>query len=142
MKMISAKRVAARHMNVGVSKILVDSSKTKEIKEAITGDDIKSLISQGAFKKEVKGHSRGRARVLALKKKKGLKKGAGKRKGTKNARRDLKGLWLKKVRSQRAYIKILFDEKKIDRKVYHDLYRKVKGGFFRTKSHIDVYLKK
>ena len=142
MKMNSAKRLAARFLNVGATKVKVDGSKLKEVKEAMTGDDIKGLIGDKTFTKNATGQSRGRARALAEKKKKGRKKGIGKRKGTMKARTNPKELWLKKVRAQRLYIKKLLAEEKVDSKSYRDLYRKVKGGFFRTKSHIDVYLSK
>jgi large subunit ribosomal protein L19e len=142
MKMISAKKLAAKYLKVGTTKVWVDQSKLKEIKEAITGEDIKKLIGEGAFKKQLQGQSRGRARELLKKKQAGRKKGPGTRKGTAKARIKPKEQWLKKVRSQRVFIKTLLDEEKVDNKGYRDLYRKVKGGFFRSKAHISTYINK
>ena len=127
---------------MGKSRIYIDPSKLKEVKEAITGDDIKGLIADKAFKKTGVGHSRGRARILLVKKQKGRKRGLGKRKGSVKARTNPKEMWLKKVRAQRKYIRKLLEDEKIDKKIYRDLYLKIKGGFFRTKAHIDNYLSK
>lgn len=142
MKMSSAKRIAARKLNVGVSRLKVDPTATKKIKEAITGVDIENLIKEGVFKFSGKGQSRGRARVLLAKKKKGRQKGIGSRKGTRNARTNKHKLWILRVRAQRKYILKLLQEQKIDSLQYRDLYNKIKGGFFRSKSHIDSYLSK
>lgn len=142
MKMSSAKKLAARNLNVGISRVKVNPEKIKEIKEAITGEDIKALIGERAFAKTGKGHSRGRARVLKIKKKKGLRKGPGTKRGTANARNNRKLQWLTKVRAQRKYVKELLAGKKIERDVYWELYNKIKGGFFRSRSHIDIYLAK
>lgn len=143
MKMKSARKLASRYLNVGRSKVKIDAGKAKEIKEAITGEDIKGLITNGSFTKSKEaGQSRGRARVLLLKKQKGRKRGPGKKRGTLKTRIDSKRLWLIKVRSQRDFIKKLYEEKTIDKESYRDLYGKVKGGFFRNKAHINTYITK
>ncbi len=142
MKMNSAKRLVSKYLNVGTSRVKVDPEKAKAIKDAITGEDLKALIKDGVFEKAGVGHSRGRARILALKKKAGRKRGQGTRRGLASARTNPKQLWLKKVRSQRVYLKKLLDENKVDKPKYRELYRKIKGGFFRSKAHIDVYISK
>lgn len=140
--MKSAKRIVARKLNIGTSKLKVAPDSQKRIKEAITGQDLDALINENLFDVERKGQSKGRSRILKEKKKKGRKKGIGTRKGKKNARMDLHALWIKKVRAQRKYILELLDTKKIDKLKYRDLYKKIKGGFFRSKTHIDSYLSK
>ncbi len=142
MNMKSAKRIAAKKMNVGKSRVSVKPDALKKIKEAITGMDLENLIKEKIFHKKGQSQSKGRARILLEKKKKGRRKGPGTRKGTKNARTDRHEMWIRKVRSQRTYIVKLLEDKKIDKKQYRDLYNKIKGGFFRSKSHIDSYLKK
>lgn len=141
MNMSSAKRLASRYLNVGISRVKYFGDLGK-VKEAITGDDIKNLVSEGIFTKVGQGHSRGRARINLEKKKSGRSRGPGKRKGSVKARTDPKDKWLKKVRSQRKFIKKLLLEGNVDNKVYRSLYRKIKGGFFRDKSHINVFLGK
>lgn len=140
--MRSAKRIVARKMNVGTTRLTVDPKASKKIKEAITGQDLDTLITESIFGKKGQGQSMGRARVLKEKKKKGRKSGKGTKRGKKNARVDLHGLWIKKIRSQRKYILELLAAKTIDKVKYRDLYNKAKGGFFRSKAHIDSYLSK
>jgi large subunit ribosomal protein L19e len=142
MNINSAKRIVAKKLNVGKSKIKVDNAAQKKIKEAITSADLESLVQEGSFKKKGVGQSRGRARILLEKKKKGRRKGQGTRRGKANARSNTHDAWIKKVRSQRKYILELLKSTKVDNKQYRDLYNKVKGGFFRSKSHIDSYLSK
>ena len=143
MNVRSAKRIVAKKLNVGTSKVKIDTGASKKIKEAITGQDLEGLIKEGTFTKRTnESQSMGRARILKEKKKKGRKKGKGTRRGKINARQDLHALWITKIRSQRKYILTLLSEKKIDNIIYRDLYRKAKGGFFRSKSHIDSYLAK
>lgn len=142
MNIKSAKRIVAKKLNVGKSKIKIDNSAQKKIKEAITSVDLDALVQEGSFKKKGVGQSRGRARLLLEKKKKGRRKGQGTRRGKANARASTHDAWIKKVRAQRKYILELLANTKIDKKQYRDLYNKVKGGFFRSKSHIDSYLNK
>ena len=142
MKVSSARRIAAKYLNVGTSRVKINPDETSKLKDVITGEDVKGLIAEKVFTKVGQGHSRGRARILLIKKRKGRKRGEGKKKGGKKARTNPKKLWLIKVRSQRNYIKVLLEEEKINPKSYRDLYNKVKGGFFRSKAHIDIYLSK
>jgi len=143
MNVTSARRIVAKKLNVGKTKVKISTDASKKIKEAITGQDLENLIKEGLFSKKTNlSQSKGRARILKEKKKKGLRKGKGTRRGKKNARQDLHTLWIKKIRSQRKYILTLLTEKKIDKTIYRDLYNKAKGGFFRSKSHIDSYLNK
>jgi len=140
--MKSAKRIVAKKLNVGISRIAVKPDSQKKVKETITGQDLDGLIKETIFVTKGKGQSKGRARILKEKKIKGRRKGQGTRKGKKNARMDLHALWIKRVRAQRKYILKLLKDEKIDKKRYRDLYNKIKGGFFRSKAHIDSYLSK
>ncbi|PIU22340.1 MAG: 50S ribosomal protein L19e [Candidatus Diapherotrites archaeon CG08_land_8_20_14_0_20_30_16] len=142
MNMKSARRIVARKRDVGISRLKVDSSALKKIKEAITGSDLETLMKDNVFTIKGKGQSKGRARVLKAKKRLGRRKGKGTRRGTRNSRTKFHENWIKKVRAQRKYILELSKNKKIDKEKYRDLYKKIKGGFFRSKGHIDSYLSK
>lgn len=141
MKLNVQKRLAADALKCGLARIKFDSTRLSEIKEAITKYDIKALVNTGAIKKEhKKGVSRGRARVAAKKKSKGRRRGHGSRKGRATARTHKKEEWMNRVRLQRKFLKSLKDGEKIDNKTYRALYRKSKGGFFRSKRHIKLYI--
>ncbi|MBW2966048.1 50S ribosomal protein L19e, partial [Candidatus Woesearchaeota archaeon] len=82
MKLNLQKRLAAQILKCGEKKICMDTSRLEDIKEAITKADIRSLVSEGVIKrKQSNAASRVRARKIAVQKRKGRRKGAGKRKG-------------------------------------------------------------
>ena len=135
------RRLAADVLNCSPKDVRFEESKLKEIKEAITRTDIRVLVAQGIIKKSTKSEaSRGRARENHIQKVKGNRKGQGSRKGTKNARESTKELWMNKVRSQRELIRDLKERNKISNETFRDLYLKVKGGFFRNKRHIKLFI--
>ncbi len=136
------KNLAANVMKIGKNRVRLDPEKGEDIAVAITRDDIRGLIEDGAIKKiQKKGVSRGRARERDVKRAYGHRKGHGKRKGAKNARSSKKGRWMKTVRAQRRYLRRLRDGEEIDRSDYRMLYNKSKGGEFRSIRLLDTYIK-
>jgi large subunit ribosomal protein L19e len=135
------KKVASAVLKCSPKRVVFDSDELESIKEAITRSDIKSLISEGTIaKKQKKGVSRARANVIKRQKAKGQRKGHGSRKGKATARTPKKEKWMAKVRAQREFIKTLKDSELIDNSVYRNIYLKSKGGFFRSRRHIKLYL--
>ena len=142
MKLKLQKRLAKVVAKAGGKRIKLDPSATTEIKEAITKADVRALISDGIITvKPASGVSRARARKRHIQKKKGRQKGHGKRKGKKTARTPRKRSWINKIRPQRAILKELKKKKLLDSKTYRMLYLRAKGGFFRSKRHLMLYLK-
>jgi len=141
MKLNLQKKLAAQILKCGKKKVSLDTNRLEDIKEAITKTDIRSLISEGAIKRK-KGNalSRVRARKIAVQKRKGRRKGAGKRKGKKTARLSKKNSWIGRIRTQRNFLKELKEKGAITSLVYRLLYLKSKGGFFRSKRHIKLYI--
>ncbi|MBT3814112.1 50S ribosomal protein L19e [Candidatus Woesearchaeota archaeon] len=139
--MKSKKRLAGEILKVSPKKISFVADALEDIKKAITRSDLRGLI---AIKKIVKSRknqqSRARARKIATQKRKGRQKGQGSKKGAKHATVTKKEKWMAKVRIQRRLLKELRDKKLISTGNYRLLYRKVKGGFFRNKRHIKLYL--
>ncbi len=136
------KRLASIVMNCGPGRIRFDPSKLTEIKEAITKFDIKRLINKGLiYKVQSQGVSRARAKKADIQKRKGRQSGQGSRKGKVTARHNPKTQWIANIRSQRELIKKLRDNKIVDQEGYRTLYRKAKGGFFRSTNHIKIYIK-
>lgn len=135
------RRLAADVLNCAPKDVRFEEERLKDIKEAITKVDIRSLIKQGFIGKVKKSEaSRARARVKHTQKVAGKQKGHGSRKGTKKARGADKTEWMNKVRSQRDLIKELREKTLIAPKTFRELYSKVKGGFFRNKRHIKLYI--
>lgn len=142
MKLKMQKRLAADILGVGKSRVWIDSDRAAEVSTAITRGDIRQLIDDGAIKaKPQKSTSRGEARKRQDQKKEGRQSGPGTRQGSKQSRKSKKEKWIGKVRSLRQKLRELRDDGIINSSSYRELYRKVKGGAFRSKSHLETYLK-
>ncbi len=141
MKLNVQKRLSASILKSSKKRIKFDQDSLEDIKEAITKDDIRGLIKNRMIIKEnKKGVSRARANEKKAKKARGQKKGHGKRKGKKTARMPKKELWMAKIRKQREFLRELKDKGLVSTKTYRMLYLKAKGGFFRSKRHLKLYI--
>jgi len=135
------KRLAAQILKSSKNDIWLDANRLDEIKEAITKADIKSLIGDKAIKcKKRRGISRYRIRKKEEQKRKGRRSGPGSIKGSKHARLRKKEGWINHIRIQRIFLRNLRDKDVIDKSSYRSLYMKSKGGFFRSKRHIKLYI--
>jgi large subunit ribosomal protein L19e len=140
MKITLQRRLAADILKCSEKRVWFDEDRLDDIKESITKQDIKELINEGVVRqKPVKSISRGRARQAKGQKAKGHRKGHGSRKGKKGARLPRKVMWMSKIRVQRNFLKELREKGHILKSVYRNLYRKAKGGFFRSRRHIKIY---
>jgi large subunit ribosomal protein L19e len=137
------KRLASEIMDVGIGRVYIDPERLEDVKQAITRQDIRSLIRDGAIKKRlVKGSSKGRIRKRLAQRRKGRQKGPGHRKGTENARFPKKKRWMGKVRAQRKFLKLMREKQMLSSSEYRKLYLRVKGGFFRSVAHLKLHTKK
>lgn len=137
MKLTQIKKIAAKILKTGQTKIWINPEKTKEVKEAMTKEDIKKLIKEKIIlKRKDNEQSRGRARILKEKKKKGRKTGKGKKTGTKKARTNKKTTWIKNVRAQRKTLKKMKEEGTETEITYRQIYKRIKGGYFKGKKYI------
>ena len=133
--------MASKALKIGKNRVWIDPEKGEDIEEAITREEIRKLISEGTIKAAPQiGVSRGRARIIHAKRKKGLKKGMGSRKGRKTARMPRKELWKRRIRAIRSYLKDLRDRRVIQRNIYRRLYLLAKGGVFRDVAHVEQYI--
>jgi large subunit ribosomal protein L19e len=141
MKLVTQKRLASKIMDCSARRIKFDPDRLSDIKEAITRFDISSLIKQGAITRiPVKGVSRVRAKKRQIQKRKGNRRGTGKRKGKATARQPKKRTWINAIRLQRKFLKTMRDKAIITSKIHSSLYKKAKGGFFRSKQHLKIYM--
>lgn len=136
------RRIAAELLDCGQGRVWIDPLHTDEVAEAVTRADIRALIKKGVVAAAQKqGVARGRARKLAIQKKKGRRKGPGSRKGAKGARDPRKRRWIRTIRPIRRTLSELRDQKKITPSQYRVYYLKAKGGAFRSKAHLVAHLK-
>lgn len=132
----SKKRLAARVTGVGIHRIRFDSDHLSDIADAITRNDIRSLITANTITiKSFTGTSRGRAHTKkAQKNKRGTTQGS--KRGRKGARVGKKTVYVAKVRSLRRLLKIAKDRKDITNPEFWVLYKKVGGNTVRNKAHL------
>ena len=130
------KLLVSRIVGVGVNRVRFDSEHLDDVADAITRDDIRSLITANTISiKSFKGTSRGRAKTKKIQKsKRGT--GQGSKKGRKGARVGKKAVYVKKVRSLRYILKIAKDRKEIDNKIFKSIYKKIGGNTIRNKAHL------
>ena len=141
MKHTVQKRLAGDVLKCSPKRVHFVADRVADIKDAITKQDIRALVNQGLiFKEQEKGVSRVRARHRAGQRRKGLQRGPGKRKGKATALVPRKQAWMAKIRVQRSFLQELRTKGVIDQPGFKNLYRKSKGGFFRNKRHIKIYI--
>jgi len=130
------KRLVSRMVGIGIHRIKFDSNHLDDIADAITRDNIRSLITANTITfKSIKGTSRGRAKIKKIqKRKRGTKQGS--KKGKKGARVGKKQVYVKKVRALRYILKIPKDRKEITNPEFWALYKKIGGNLVRNKAHL------
>ncbi|ADC70415.1 Ribosomal protein L19e [Methanocaldococcus sp. FS406-22] len=136
------RRMAAEILKCGIDRVWIDPTQLDRVKMAMSKDDIRVLIKEGVIKKkQKKGISSARVKKLKEQRKKGRRRGPGSRRGAAGARTPPKEKWMATIRALRKTLKQLRDTGKIDRKVYRKLYRMAKGGAFRSRSHLFLYMR-
>ena len=136
------RRMSADILKCGLDRVWIDPENLDEVKLAMTKDDIRRLIKEGIIaKKQKKGISKARTKKLKEQKRKGKRKGPGSRRGAKGARTPKKRKWINTIRPLRRLLKEFRDNGTIDRKTYRRLYRMAKGGAFRSRNHMLLYMR-
>jgi large subunit ribosomal protein L19e len=141
MNLTSQRNLAAKVLECGINRVWIDPEKAVEVSMAITRSEIRKLIKDKAIKAlPENSQSRGRARVLAEKKKKGRRIGTGSKKGKKYSVISRKTRWMNRIRAQRKRLGYLRDRRIITLNTYRSLYRKAKGGEFRSVGELERYI--
>ncbi len=125
------KRLAAKILKCGVQRVWIDP-KSEKIKQAITRSDMRGFIKDGIVKK----HPEKKRAVNTPKR----QQRAGSIKGSRKARIGKKNEWFKKVRPQREMLMELREGGKLTDGAYREIYKKIKGGMFRSRAHLQLYL--
>lgn len=141
MSLKTQKRIAASVLKSSPKKVRFDQSRLDEIKEAITKADIRSLVKDHAITAERDaGSSKSRIRKASIQRSRGRRRGPGSRKSGTGARIPKKRVWINHIRVQRGFLQTLRDNNAISRTDYRMLYLKSKGGFFRSKRHLRMFI--
>lgn len=120
------KVLASKVLGVGIHKIVFDTTRLAEIKEAITKQDIRDFYNEGIITiKENKGRKSKEAR--------NTRRGPGKIKFT---IKPGKIEYVILVRKLRRYINELRKQEKISSEIYQTLRKKIKSKEFRSKAHL------
>lgn len=131
MSLRSQRRLAAELLKVGSNRVWIDPDRIQDIEIAITREEIRKLIHEGAIKPSPKkGVSRARARVLHEKKVKGLRRGPGTRKGSSRAKISKKQAWMTKIRALRRKLREWKTNRLIAEQGYRRLYIAASSGTF------------
>jgi large subunit ribosomal protein L19e len=141
MNLKNQKRLAASVLSVGVNRVWIDPERAEEVEAAITREEIRKLINDGVINTNPeKSLSRGRARENAAKKKGGRRRGPGVRKGARYSVVPRKTRWINRIRAQRKALHRMRERRIITISTYRNLYRKAKGGEFRSVSELERYI--
>lgn len=135
------KRLAASVLGCSPYRVRFDEARLDEIKEAITKEDIRRLISRGIVERvPVLGVSRSRAEIAHVQRSRGRRRGPGSRKGVESARQDPKRVWIAGIRKQRELLLRLKENGSITQESYKMLYARAKGRFFRSARHMKLFM--
>jgi large subunit ribosomal protein L19e len=135
----SQRRLAAEILKVGQNRLWVDPERIEDIEIAITREEIRKLIHEKAIQpKPARGVSRSRARILHLKKRKGLRRGPGKKSKSRTSKKDI---WMKKIRALRRRLRELKERRIITESTYRQFYRMASSGVFESIAELERRIK-
>lgn len=141
MSLKSQRRLAAEILKVGENRVWIDPDRTEDVEIAITRDEIRRLIHEGAIQhRPERGVSRTHARTLHEKKKGGLRRGPGRKTGSVRARIPKKKAWIKKVRPLRKKLHELKTSYAITENIYRHLYKMAGSGEFESIADLERYI--
>ena len=130
MNLKSKKELSARALKVGKERIMFVHERRDEIKEAITKQDIKDLVADGAIKiKEIKGRK--------SKPKKHKKRTSGNIRKNVNKRKKEYVIMTRKLRN---YAGEMLKSGKISKDEVKELRKKIRNRYFKSKAHMREYM--
>ena len=130
------RRLVARILGVGANRIKFDSEYLDDVADAITRDNIRSLLTANIIEvRPIKGTSKGRAHhKKSQRRKRGTKQGS--KKGAKGTRIGKKQVYVRKIKALRRRLKVSKGRKEITNQDYWKLYRQVGGNQVRNVAHL------
>jgi len=130
------RQLVSRILGVGVDRVKFDPEHLDDVADAITRDNIRSLITANVIEiKPIKGTSKGRSYFKRLqRRKRGTKQGS--KKGRKGARTGKKQVYVRKIKAMRHQLKVSKLRKEIVNEDYWKLYKQVSGNQVRNLAHL------
>ena len=136
------RRLASRIMKVGKNRVWIDPQRTEDVESAITREEVRKLVHEIVIAATaIKGVSRGRAKIIQAKKRRGRRKGAGSKSGTPRAVITKKEAWMTKIRSLRRKLRELKANRTITESNYRELYMIAGSGRFASIADMERYAK-
>lgn len=141
MSLKSQRRLAADILKVGETRVWIDPDRIDYVEAAITREEIRKLIHEKVVKRlPAKGVCRSRARLLAQKRKKGLRKGPGGKSGPARSKISKKQVWMNRIRPLRRRLRELKETRAISESTYRKLYDMSESGVFESKADLERYI--
>jgi large subunit ribosomal protein L19e len=138
----SQRRLAAEILKVGETRVWIDPERIDYVETAITREEIRKLIHEKVVKSlPEKGVSRARARILAAKRKKGLRRGPGGKSGPARSKISKKQAWINRIRPLRRRMTELKVSRAITVSTYRKLYDMSESGVFESKADLERYIR-
>jgi large subunit ribosomal protein L19e len=138
----SQRRLAAEVMKVGQNRVKIDPNRTDDVESAITREEIRKLVHEKVISTQpIQGVSRGRAKAIQEKKRRGRRHGPGSKSGTPKATISKKDAWMIKIRSLRRRLRELKANRTITESNYRELYMIAGSGRFASIAEMERYAK-
>jgi len=136
------RRLASRIMKIGQNRVWINPEKTEDVESAITRAEVRRLVHEKVIAATpIKGVSRGRAKVIQAKKRRGRRKGPGSKSGTPRAVVSKKEAWMTKIRALRRKLRELKEKRTITESSYRELYMIAGSGRFESIADMERYAK-
>lgn len=131
MMLKTQKRIAADVLKCSPKKLVFDTERLSEIKEAITKQDMRDLKNEGAIIiKDIKGGKKNA--------KKRARRGQGR---IKKRVVERKKEYINITRMLRNYVAILKRDGKISKEDFYDIRKKIRNKIFKSRANLKDYIK-
>ncbi len=138
----SQRRLASQILGIGQNRVWIDPARVEDVEGAITREEVRKLIHEKIIQRlPDKGVSRGRAKTILEKKRKGRRKGPGSYGGSGHATVTKKEAWMLKIRSLRRRLRELKATRIITETTYTQYYRMAGSGRFNSVAELERFLK-
>ena len=136
------RRLASKIMKTGKNRVWINPQRIEDVESAITRAEVRKLVHEKVIvAAPIKGVSRGRAKVIQAKKRRGRRKGPGSKSGTPKAVITKKEAWMTKIRSFRRKLREWKTNRTITESNYRELYMIAGSGRFASIADMERYAK-